>query len=101
MTSGPGPPVPSGDPSPDADDMIDPKSGERVPTKDMREQFARISAGARRDPRAERAFIDSKIAMIRSHPGLSEEEKAAAITELQQRLKGEPEPPEDAGPGPG
>jgi hypothetical protein len=69
--------------------MIDPQTGKRVRTKDMREDFARISAGARRDPEAERAFVDSKIEMIRSHPMLSEAEKTAAIAELEKKLKGE------------
>jgi len=56
----------------------------------MREKFARISARAGRDPEAERAFIDNKIEMIRSHPTLSEAEKTAAIAELDEKLKGEP-----------
>jgi hypothetical protein len=81
MVSGPEPPVPSNDPSPE--------SGKRVPTKDMREEFARISAGVGRDPEAERAFVESKIEMIRSHPTLSEAEKTAAIAELEEKLKGE------------
>jgi hypothetical protein len=56
----------------------------------MREEFARISARVGRDPEAERAFVESKIEMIRSHPTLSEAEKTAAIAELEEKLKGEP-----------
>ena len=90
MVAGPEPPVPSNDRSPDSVEMIDPKTGKRVPTMDMREKFARISAAAGRDPNAERAFIDNKIEMIRTHPTLCEAEKTAAIAELDEKLKGEP-----------
>jgi hypothetical protein len=55
----------------------------------MREEFARISARSGRDPEAERAFVDSKIEMVRSHPTLSEAEKTAAIADLEKTLKGE------------
>ena len=73
MVSGPEPPAPSGEPA---------------TTGDVREEFARISASVGRDPDAERAFVESKIEMIRSHPGLSEAEKAAAIAELEEKLEG-------------
>lgn len=89
MVAGPEPPIPPNDPTPESGELIDPKTGDRVPTGDMREEFARISADAGRDPEAERAFVESKIEMIRSHPTLSEAEKAAAITELEETLKGE------------
>jgi hypothetical protein len=90
VVAGPEPPVPSNDRSPDSVELIDPKTGKRVPTRDMREKFARISAGAGRDPEAERAFVDNKIEMIRSHPTLSEAEKTVAIAELEEKLKGKP-----------
>ena len=77
MVAGPEPPVPSNGPSPDS------------PTRDMREEFARISARSGRDPEAERAFVENKIEMIRTHPTLSEAEKTAAIAELEEKLKGE------------
>jgi len=89
VAPGPEPPVPSNDPSPDSGELIDPKTGKRVPTRDMREEFARISARSGRDPEAERAFVESKLEMIRSHPMLSEAEKTAAIAELEEKLKGE------------
>jgi len=56
----------------------------------MREEFDRITAGVGRDPEAERAFVESKIEMIRTHPTLSEGEKTAAIAELEEKLKGRP-----------
>ena len=83
------PPVPANDPSPESGESIDPRTGKRVPPKDMREEFARISARSGRDPEAERAFVENKIEMIRSHPTLSEAEKTAAIAELEKKLRGE------------
>jgi hypothetical protein len=80
--SPPPPPCPSDDPSPESIEPI----GKRVPTVDMREKFARRSAAVRRDPEAERAFIESKLEMIRTHPTLAEDEKAAAIQELEEKL---------------
>jgi hypothetical protein len=53
---------------------------------DVRERFARRPADA--DPEAERAFVESKLEMIRTHPTLSEEEKRAAIAELEAKLRG-------------
>lgn len=90
MVAGPEPPVPPNDPSPESGEPIDPRTGKRVPTRDMREEFARISARSGRDPEAERAFVENKIEMIRTHPTLSEAEKTAAIAELEEKLKGRP-----------
>jgi hypothetical protein len=89
VVADPEPPVPPNDPSPESGEPIDPKTGKRMPTRDMREEFARISARSGRDPEAERAFVENKIEMIRTHPTLSEAEKTAAIAELEERLKGE------------
>ncbi len=90
MVPGPEPPVPPNDPSQDAVDPVDPKTGRRLPPRDMREEFARISARSGRDPDAERAFVENKLEMIRTHPTLSEAEKTAAIAELEEKLKGRP-----------
>jgi hypothetical protein len=68
--------------------LIDPMTGEPLPTADMREEFARRSRDAPSDPDAERAFAESKIDMIRTHPRLSETEKAAAVAELLEKLRG-------------
>jgi hypothetical protein len=84
----PEPPIPSDDPSPDSARLIDPKTGEPLPTADMREEFARWSRDAPSDPDAERAFVESKIEMIRTHPTLSETEKAAAVAEVLEKLRG-------------
>jgi hypothetical protein len=81
VVAGPEPPVPPND--------RPQESGKGVPPRDMREEFARITAGVDRDPEAERAFVESKIEMIRTHPTLSEAEKMAAIAELEEKLKGD------------
>jgi hypothetical protein len=74
-------------PPSDFGEMLHPKTGKPAPTKDMREEFARISRQSGRDPEAERAFVVNKIEMIRSHPTLSNREKASAIAELEARLR--------------
>lgn len=86
----PEPPVPSHDPSPDSVELIDRETGEPVPSADMREEFARLSASA--DPEAERAFIESKLDMIRTHPILSAADREAAIAELREKLRRPPGP---------
>jgi hypothetical protein len=53
---------------------------------DLRAQFERLSRRVPRDPEAERAFLESKIAMVRGDPHLSDEEKEQAIQELRRRL---------------
>ncbi len=53
---------------------------------DRRAEFARLTAGSRQDPAAERAFIESKIEMIRTDPRLSDAEKEAAAAELRRRV---------------
>jgi hypothetical protein len=49
----------------------------------MRADFERLSRQVPRDPEAERAFIESKIEMIRSDPYLSDADKERAIANLQ------------------
>jgi hypothetical protein len=75
-------------PSSTSGEMTDPKTGKRLRSRDMREKFARISARVPRNPRAERAFVESKVEMIRSHPTLSEAQKASAIRDLEKMLAG-------------
>jgi hypothetical protein len=84
--SPPPPPVPGDHPSQEPLKRTDPSTGKRVPTADVREKFSRMSAEAGRDPEAERAFIESKLEMIRTHPTLTEDEKTAAIHELEEKL---------------
>jgi hypothetical protein len=74
-------------------ELVDPRTGRRVPAADVREWFARASAATGRDPDAERAFVESRLEMIRTHPTLSDAEKAAAIKEIYERLEPAPEPP--------
>jgi hypothetical protein len=88
MEGRPEPPIPPTDPSLDGPDRLRPKSAREVPTKDMRVEFARLSASQRRDPAAESAFFKNKVEVIRTHPTLSEAEKAAAIAELERKLEG-------------
>jgi hypothetical protein len=95
----PEPPVPSDDPSPDSVRLTDPKTGEPLPTADMREEFARRSRNVPSDPDAERAFVESKIEMIRTHPTLGEKEKAAAVAEILEKLRGGQRPRSEEGSG--
>ena len=67
--------------------MTDPRAGIPVPVADMRAEFERLSRQVPRDPEAERAFIESKIEMIRIDPLLSETEKERAIEELRVGLQ--------------
>lgn len=78
----------SSGPSSYSGEMVHPVTGKPAPMKDMRAEFARISRHTGRDPAAERAFILSKIEMIRSHPTLSKAEKASAVAELEKWLEG-------------
>jgi hypothetical protein len=54
---------------------------------DLRSEFERLSRQVPRDPEAERAFIESKIEMIRSDLNLSKTEKERAIEELRPGLQ--------------
>lgn len=63
--------------------VIDSKTGQPVRVADMRADFERLSRQVPRDPEAERAFIESKIEMIRSDPYLSDADKERAIANLQ------------------
>lgn len=53
---------------------------------DRRAEFARRSRESGRDREAERAFIQSKLDMVRSDPNLTEEEKRRALDELHRKL---------------
>jgi hypothetical protein len=57
-----------------------------LPSVDMCGEFERLSRQVPRDPEAERAFIESKIEMIRSDPNLSQGEKERVIEELRRGL---------------
>lgn len=51
-------------------------------TGDMREEFERLTQLTPHDAQGELAFIESKIAMIRSDPHLNDEEKQRAIEDV-------------------
>src|SRR5207249_8461335 len=77
------PPLPSGAPELEPLRQIDPGTGKPVPMADLRAEFERLSRQVPRDPEAERAFIESKVEMIRKDPNLNETEKERAINELR------------------
>jgi hypothetical protein len=82
--------VPPDDHSADEVELTDPRTGERIPAADMREAFSRMSHTRQPDPDAERAFVDNKLEMIRSHPTLSAAEKEAAVREVLEQLHRRP-----------
>ena len=71
---------PTGSPPPD------PKTSKPLDFADAREAFERLTTQSPRNSEAERAFIDSRIEMIRTDRTLSEEEKDRLISELKRRL---------------
>ena len=67
--------------------LTDPTTGLPAPTADVRAEFDRLSRQAPRDSKADRAFVESKIELIRTDPRLSEDEKRRAIEDLRKRLE--------------
>ena len=63
----------------------DPRTGGPLKAVDRRREFERVSRLTPRDPEAERAFIESKVDMIRSDPRLSDVQKERAISRLTGR----------------
>lgn len=61
---------------------------------DRRAKFRRLTRQSGRDVEAERAFIESKMQMVRGDPNLTEEEKRSLLAELERKLP--PPPPERA-----
>ena len=53
---------------------------------DRRKAFQRLTEESGRDAEAERAFIESKMDMVRTDPNLTPEEKQRALEELKARL---------------
>jgi hypothetical protein len=53
---------------------------------DRRAKFERITRRSPRDLQAERAFIESKMRIVRTDPKLSEEEKQRALADLAKKL---------------
>lgn len=75
------PPVPPKGPP------VGPRPDGSAPIADMREKFARESGRTPRDPEAERAFLQNKIDMIRTHPAMSPAEKEEAVAPLLRELR--------------
>jgi hypothetical protein len=86
MTTPNRPPIPSGDIGAGFPQVIHHDTGKPVLVADMRAEFERLSRQAPRDPEAERAFIESKIEIIRQDSKLPEAEKDRAIEELRRSL---------------
>ena len=57
------------------------------PFDDAREKFERLTLQTPRDPEAKRAFIRKRIEMVRALPGVSDDERAAAIADLERLLE--------------
>ncbi len=67
----------------DAEEAADQSApGQAVPSADIRAESERLSRQVPRDPAAERAFLETKIAMIRSGPNLSESEKVQTVPRI-------------------
>lgn len=72
-------------PPPPPPGIEQPKKPAEAPVMDMREQFARKTPQNANDEARTRAFIEGKIAMIRSDPAMTDAEKDAAIAELKAK----------------
>lgn len=74
------------DPPPEPPAVIEPVGkASREPIADMRDAFARKTPQTEEDRASARAFIAGKAEMIRRDPRMAEEQKAAAIADLEAR----------------
>lgn len=62
-----------------------PPHGDKI--VDRRAEFERITRRSPRNRQAERAFIESKMRLVRTDPNLSDEEKQRALADLEQKLR--------------
>ena len=53
---------------------------------DRRAKFERLSRRSPRDDEAKRAFIESKMEMVRTDPNMTNEEKGRALEVLKRKL---------------
>lgn len=65
-----------------------PPDGGRI--ADRRAEFERLTRQSPRDKDAERAFIESKMDMVRTDPNLTDEEKKRALEQLERMLRRPP-----------
>jgi hypothetical protein len=72
------------DPPPEPPLTIEQPGKPSSPIVDMRDAFARKTPLTEAD-RAQMAFIDSKIELIRHDPNMTDAQKAAAIADLEAR----------------
>lgn len=79
----PNDPEPPPEPPPRVEEQPERASG--APIADMRETFERKTPQTQEDRDQAKAFIAGKIEMIRRDPYLTEEQKAAAIADLESR----------------
>jgi len=73
------------DPPPEPPLTIEQPGRPPGPIVDMRDAFARKTPMTEEDRAQMRAFIDSKIEVIRRDPNMTDAEKAAAIADLKAR----------------
>ena len=73
------------DPPPEPPLIIEQPGKPSSPIVDMRDAFARKTPMTEEDRAQMRAFIDSKIEVIRRDPNMTDAEKAAAIADLKAR----------------
>lgn len=55
--------------------LLDPETGRHLPTADVREEFARMTAATPRDHAFERAFLRNKLRVLETHPDIGAEGK--------------------------
>ena len=71
----------------DSERIIDPQSGEAVRVHDARTAIAAETRATKRDPAAERAFIQARIALLEGDTRLSAAEKQEAVRQLRAMLR--------------
>jgi hypothetical protein len=70
--------------------LVNPQTGLPAPAADLRAEFERLSKKTPCNPEELRAFLESKMELIRCDPRLSETERKQALDELQRRIKDVP-----------
>ena len=83
-------PLPSGEFEKGSPRLSDADTGLPIQGSDVRAEFERLSRLTPHNPQAERAFIESKIELIRRDPNMSDAAKERAIEELRSGKVSEP-----------
>lgn len=71
---------------PSSSQLTVPSPNKETSIADRRSEFAAITKGTPRNPAAEQAFLSGKLHMIRTHPTLLPEERAAALAQLTSKF---------------